>query len=229
MSWAMRKSFWSKYHNPLKVAQVGVFFLIAVFLRNICNCGTESDRHRRHLLFSNSSHYLWYSSWGKQKPLPSSRSWDIWQLCNLPTDLFLFPLPGGIISNQDSQDPAFHSPQPMEATSSCDPRSHTLDNLPAAALGRNGHLKISSFLPTPKNVDISPQNPQLSGSAVFPYLSLFQPLWLYPSVYVLPVWSARSAREHWPTRKKKKRAFLWSIRLPEIQQPNFFPHLSILD
>lgn len=73
-------------------------------------------------------------------------------MCNLPTDLFLFPLPGGIISNQDCQEPAFHFPQPMEATSSCEPWSHTLDNSPAAALGRNDHLKTSSFLPTPTNV-----------------------------------------------------------------------------
>lgn len=165
--------------------------------------------------------------WGKQKPLHSSRSWGSWQLCNLPTDLFLFPLPGRLISNQDCQDPAFHFPQPMEAISSCDPWSHTLDNLPAAALGRNGHLKIFSSLPTPKNVLwISPQKPPNFQVQMYFHTFLFFSHFDCTHLFMSCLCRAHALPMGTDLQEK---IFCEVSRFPEIQQRNFFPHLSILD
>jgi len=131
-----------------------------------------------------------------------------------------------------------------------------LEGLPAPALvivGRNGRPKISSSFPTPKNIlQITPRDvlclPPITsqlpsqenkkkkqpssilsdsgaGITLPSYLSLFQPLCLYSSVYVLLVLGAHHARWHWPTKEDN---LLWSIRFPEMKQPDFLPHLSSL-
>lgn len=193
---------------------------------------------RSHLLFcsSSSSYHMGYSS-----------QHSSWCSGNLQSRSSVnWSLLGWTTSNQDGKDPAFHFPQPREATSTHNTHSHMLQNL--LVVSRNGHPENSSF-PTPRNtLWVSPKDvpcllpiasqlltqEKASNSSILPdwgvgiillsYLSPLQLLCLYSSAYVLLVWSVCYARWHRPTREDH---LGWSIRFPEIKQPNSFPHLSI--